>query len=58
MGRTLVTAVAFTIFRIAALLAPLHTRLEKWITHQRVEKNKKKRVVNARKLLEENEKPQ
>lgn len=36
---------------IAALLIPLHHRLEKWITHRMVEKNKKIRLASARKTI-------
>lgn len=36
---------------IAALLIPLHHRLEKWITHRMVEKNKKIRLEAAKKTI-------
>ena len=43
---------------IAALLIPLHHRLEKWITHQLVEKNNKIRLAAAKKTIEQlREKP-
>lgn len=41
---------------IAALLIPLHHRLEKWVTHKLVEKNKAIRLANARKTIERLEK--
>ena len=37
---------------IAALLIPLHHRLEKWVTNIMVEKNKRIRLVAARKTIE------
>jgi hypothetical protein len=41
---------------IAALLVPLHYRLEKWATHKLVvEKNKAIRLANAKKTIEESE---
>lgn len=36
---------------IAALLIPLHHRLEKWITHRLVEKNKKIRLESAKRTI-------
>ena len=36
---------------IAALLVPLHHRLEKWISHRLVEKNKKIRLEAAKKTI-------
>jgi hypothetical protein len=36
---------------IAALLIPLHHKLEHWITHQMVEKNKKIRLAAAKKTI-------
>ena len=41
---------------IAALLIPLHHKLEKWATHKLVEKNKQIRLANAKKTIEELEK--
>jgi len=41
---------------IAALLVPLHHRLEKWATHKLVEKNKQVRLAAARKTIEKPEK--
>ncbi|HLF45191.1 MAG TPA: hypothetical protein VI548_02125 [Chitinophagaceae bacterium] len=41
---------------IAALLVPLHHKLEKWATHRLVEKNKQIRLAAARKTIEELEK--
>jgi tetratricopeptide (TPR) repeat protein len=41
---------------IAALLVPLHHRLEHWITHQMVEKNNRIRLAAARKTIEKLEK--
>lgn len=38
---------------IAALLIPLHHRLEKWVTNRLVEKNKKIRLEAARKTIEQ-----
>jgi tetratricopeptide (TPR) repeat protein len=38
---------------IAALLVPLHHRLEQWATNKLVEKNKKIRLANAKKTIEE-----
>ncbi len=38
---------------IAALLVPLHHRLEKWATHKLVEKNKKIRLAAARKTIQQ-----
>jgi len=46
---------------IAALLIPLHHRLEHWVTHKMVEKNKKIRLAAAKKtiaVLEKNEQSQ
>ena len=37
---------------IAALLVPLHHRLEKWATAKMVEKNKKARLIAARRTIE------
>ena len=37
---------------IAALLIPLHHRVEKWTTKMLVEKNKKIRLENAKKTIE------
>ena len=36
---------------IAALLVPLHHRLQKWATHKLVEKNKKLRLAAAKKTI-------
>ena len=41
---------------IAALLVPLHHKLEKWATHKLVEKNKQIRLVAAKKTIEQLEK--
>jgi len=41
---------------IAALLIPLHHRLEHWIKHKMVEKNKKIRLAAAKKTIEKLEK--
>ncbi len=41
---------------IAALLVPLHHKLEKWTTHKLVEKNKQIRLASAKKTIEELEK--
>ena len=41
---------------IAALLVPLHHRLEKWATHKLVEKNKQVRLAAAKKTIEKPEK--
>lgn len=41
---------------IAALLVPLHHKLEKWTTHKLVEKNKAIRLAAAKKTIEELEK--
>lgn len=41
---------------IAALLVPLHHRLQKWATHKLVEKNKKIRLAAAKKTIEKLEK--
>jgi NADH:ubiquinone oxidoreductase subunit 3 (subunit A) len=41
---------------IAALLVPLHHKLEKWATHKLVEKNKQIRLANAKKTIKELEK--
>jgi len=38
---------------IAALLVPLHHKLEKWATHKLVEKNKQIRLASAKKTIEE-----
>jgi hypothetical protein len=45
---------------LAALLIPMHHRLEKWATHRLVEKNKQIRLAAAKKTIEklENNKPQ
>jgi hypothetical protein len=37
---------------VAACLIPTHHKLEKWITHKMVQKNKKARVSVAKKILE------
>jgi hypothetical protein len=42
---------------IAALIVPLHHRLEHWTTKKLVEKNKAIRLANAKKTIEELEKP-
>jgi hypothetical protein len=36
---------------IAALLIPLHHKLEHWITHKMVEKNKRIRLAAAKKTI-------
>jgi len=41
---------------IAALLIPLHHKLEKWTTNKLVEKNKAIRLMNAKKTIEQLEK--
>ena len=41
---------------IAALLIPLHYKLEKWATHKLVEKNKQIRLAVAKKTIEQSEK--
>jgi hypothetical protein len=41
---------------IAALLVPLHHRVEKWATAKLVEKNKKIRLAAAKKTIEQLEK--
>jgi hypothetical protein len=38
---------------IAALLVPLHHKLEKWTTHKLVEKNKQVRLAAAKRTIEE-----
>ena len=38
---------------IAALLVPLHHKLEKWATHKLIEKNKQIRLAAAKKTIEE-----
>jgi len=38
---------------IAAVIIPLHHRLEKWATHKLVEKNKAIRLAKAKKTIEE-----
>ena len=38
---------------IAALLVPLHHKLEKWATHKLVEKNKQIRLTAAKRTIEE-----
>jgi tetratricopeptide (TPR) repeat protein len=45
-----------TLVCIAALLVPLHHRLEKWATHKLVEKNKKIRLETARRTIQQLEK--
>ncbi len=42
---------------IAALLVPLHHKVEKWATAKLVEKNKKIRLASAKKTIEELEQP-
>jgi hypothetical protein len=37
---------------IAALLVPLHHKLEKWVTHKLVEKNKRIRLAAAKRTIE------
>ena len=41
---------------IAALLIPLHHKLEKWVTHKMVEKNKQIRLAAAKRTIEQLEK--
>lgn len=41
---------------LAALLVPLHHRLEKWATHKLVEKNKKMRLETAKRTIQKLEK--
>lgn len=41
---------------IAALLVPLHHKLEKWATHKLVEKNKQVRLAAAKRTINELEK--
>jgi hypothetical protein len=41
---------------IAALLVPLHHKLEHWATHKLIEKNKQIRLASAKKTIEELEK--
>jgi tetratricopeptide (TPR) repeat protein len=41
---------------LAALLIPLHHRLEKWVTHKMVEKNKRIRLAAAKRTIEQLEK--
>lgn len=41
---------------IAALLVPIHHRLEKWVTHKLTEKNKRIRLAAAKKTIETLEK--
>ena len=41
---------------IAALLVPLHHKVEKWATAKLVKKNKEIRLANAKKTIEELEK--
>jgi len=43
---------------IAALLVPLHHNAEKWVIAKLVEKNKKIRLADAKKTIEELEKKQ
>ena len=43
--------ILLTMIFIAALLVPVHTWLEKWITHRLVEKNKKIRLAAAKKTI-------
>ncbi|MES1226936.1 MAG: hypothetical protein ABUT20_66295, partial [Bacteroidota bacterium] len=38
---------------IASLLIPLHHRMEKWIKEKMTEKNKKIRLENAKKTIEQ-----
>ena len=38
---------------IAALLIPLHHKLEKWVTHKMVEKNKQIRLLAAKRTIEQ-----
>lgn len=38
---------------IAALLVPLHHKLEHWATHKLIEKNKQIRLASAKKTIEE-----
>ncbi|MEO5948295.1 MAG: hypothetical protein ABIP79_15865 [Chitinophagaceae bacterium] len=38
---------------IAAILVPLHHKLEKWATHKLVEKNKQIRLTVAKKTIEQ-----
>ena len=42
---------------IAALLVPIHHKLEHWITHRLVEKNKRIRLAAARRTIEKLESP-
>lgn len=43
---------------LAALLVPAHHRMEKWLVHKVVEKNKRIRLRAARKIIQELEKPE
>jgi len=43
---------------IAALIIPLHHKLEHWATNKLVEKNKAIRLAKAKKTIEELEKPE
>jgi tetratricopeptide (TPR) repeat protein len=47
-----------TLVCIAALLVPLHHKVEKWATAKLVEKNKQIRLAAAKKTIEQLEKPQ
>ena len=38
---------------IAAILVPLHHKLEKWATHRLIEKNKAIRLIAAKKAIEQ-----
>jgi hypothetical protein len=42
-----------TMVAVAAVLIPLHHRIEHWVSHQLVEKNKKIRLAAAKKTLEQ-----
>ncbi len=48
----------FGLVAIAALIVPLHYKLEHWSTHKLVEKNKAIRLKNAKKTIEELEEKQ
>ena len=43
----------FVLVAIASLLIPLHHRMEKWIKEKMILKNKRIRLDNAKKTIEE-----
>ena len=54
--QTLLRIFLIILVGIAALLIPLHHKLEHWIKHKMVEKNKRIRLAAAKRTIEKLEK--